>query len=86
VLSLMVGCEYLHLHWSGAGRTSQGAAIPGSYQQALLGIRSSVIWYLEIGWIPRWSGLGMIFPSVSVPLFVPVFPYNSKISGLRIFR
>lgn len=23
----MVGCEYLQLYWSGAGRTSQGSAI-----------------------------------------------------------
>jgi hypothetical protein len=34
VLNPMVGCEYLHLHWSGAGRTSQGVAIPGSCQQS----------------------------------------------------
>jgi hypothetical protein len=38
----MVGCEYLHLYWSGAGRTSQGTAIPGSCQQALLGNSNSV--------------------------------------------
>jgi hypothetical protein len=34
----MVGYEYLHLNWSGAGRTSQETAIPGSCQQVLLGI------------------------------------------------
>ena len=38
----MVGCKYLHLYWSGAGRTSQGTAIPGSCQQVLLGISDSV--------------------------------------------
>ena len=26
-LSQMVGCEYLHLYWLGAGRTSQGTTI-----------------------------------------------------------
>jgi hypothetical protein len=33
----MVGCKHLHLHWSGAGRTSQGTATPGSCQQEPLG-------------------------------------------------
>jgi hypothetical protein len=32
----MVGCEYLHLYWSGAGRSSQGTAISGPCQEALL--------------------------------------------------
>ena len=41
-LSPMVGCEYVHLYWSGAGRTSQRTAIPGSCQQVLLGISNSV--------------------------------------------
>lgn len=41
-LSLIVGCEYLHLYWSGVGRTSQGTAIPGSCPQVLLGISNSV--------------------------------------------
>jgi hypothetical protein len=34
-LSLMAGSKHPHLHWSGAGRTSQGTATPGSYQQVL---------------------------------------------------
>jgi hypothetical protein len=37
----MFGREYLHLYWSGAGRTSQGTAMPGSCQQVLFGINYS---------------------------------------------
>ena len=40
-LSSMVSCKYLHLYWLGAGRASQGTAIPGSCHQALLGISNS---------------------------------------------
>jgi hypothetical protein len=36
------GCMHLHLCWSGSGRASQGTAITGSCQQALLGISDSV--------------------------------------------
>jgi hypothetical protein len=40
--------------WSGTGRTSQGTAIPGSFQQVLLGISNSVgVWCKQMGWIPR---------------------------------
>jgi hypothetical protein len=31
-----------------------------------------------MGWIPRWGSLQMAFPSVSVPLFVPVFPLDKS--------
>ena len=49
--------------------------IPGSCQQVILGICNSVwVWCLQMGWIPRWGGLWMVFPSVSVPFFVPGFP------------
>jgi hypothetical protein len=34
-LSLMVGCEDLHLYWPGTGRTPQRIAKLGSSQQAL---------------------------------------------------
>ena len=55
-LSLMVGCGYLHLYWSGAGRTSQETAIPGFYQQVLLGASNSV----GFG-VSRWNGsLGVV--------------------------
>jgi hypothetical protein len=39
----MVGCEYLHLYYSGAGRASQRTAIPGSHQQAFLGISNFIL-------------------------------------------
>ena len=38
----MVGYNHHHLYLLGSGRASQGAAIPGSRQQALLGIKDSV--------------------------------------------
>ena len=45
-LSLVVGCEYLYLYWSGVVRTSQGKNVPGSFQQARLGISNSVkVWF-----------------------------------------
>jgi hypothetical protein len=54
MLSLMVGWEHPHLYWLVSVRASQETAIPGSYQQALLGISSSVcIWCLQMGWISR---------------------------------
>ena len=62
-LSPMVGYKYLHLCWSGAGRTSQETTISGSCQQVLLGISNSVgFWCLQMGWIPRWGSLWMAFP------------------------
>ena len=39
-----------------------------------------------MGWIPRWGGLWMAFPSVSVHFFVPVFPLDMNISELKILR
>jgi hypothetical protein len=39
-----------------------------------LGIHNSVwVWWLYMGWIPRWDSLWMAFPSVSTPHFVSVF-------------
>ena len=86
-LSLMVGCEYLHLYWSGAGKTSQGTAIPGSSQQALIGISYSP----QFG-VYRWDGFpgGALseFPFLQslLHVFVPVFPLDSNSSGLKILR
>ena len=42
VLSPMDGCEHPLLYLSGTGRASQETAIPGSCQQALVGIHNSV--------------------------------------------
>jgi hypothetical protein len=83
----MFGCEYLHLYWSAAGRTSQGTAISGSCQQALLGSsKSVVVWFLQMRYIPVWGSLWMALSSVSVLFFVPVFSLDSNISGLKILR
>jgi hypothetical protein len=83
----MVGCEHLHLYWLGSGRASQETAVSSSGQQALLGIHNSVwVWCLHVGWIPRWGSLCMAFPSVSAPLFVPVFSLERKNSGLHFWR
>jgi hypothetical protein len=52
---------------------SQETAISGSYQQVLPSIHNNVqIWWLYMGWIPRWGSLWMAFPSVSAPHFVSV--------------
>ena len=56
-------------------RTSQLAAISGSCQQSLVGIRSSVwFFWLFMRWIPRWSSLWMVIPSVSASHYVAVTP------------
>jgi hypothetical protein len=41
---------------------------------------------LHMGWIPRWGSLWVAFPSISAPLFVPVFPLDRRNSGLKFFR
>ena len=86
-LSKMAVCEYLPLYWSGAVRTSQGTAISGSCKEKLLGLSNSVwVCCLQMRWIPRWGGLWMAFPSVSVPLFVPAFPFDRRNYGLILLR
>jgi hypothetical protein len=65
-LSAMVGCKHPTLYLSGSGRASQETAISGSCQQALVGIQNSIwVWWLYVGWIPRWGSLWMVFPSIS---------------------
>jgi hypothetical protein len=65
-LSLIIGCEHLHLHWLGAGRTSQGTAIPGTCQEVPLGTSNSLGgWCLQTGRIPRWGSPQMVLPSIS---------------------
>jgi hypothetical protein len=87
VLSVMVGCKHLHLYWSGSATSSQETAISGSYHQALLGISNSDwVWWLHMSWIPRWNSLWIGFPSVSAPLFVPVFPLDRSNSGLKVWE
>ena len=56
-------------------------------QQALVGIHNSVwVWWLFMGWIPRWGSLWIVISSVSTPYFVSVtpsmgilFPFLSRI-------
>jgi hypothetical protein len=58
MLSLMVDLKHPHLYWSGSGTASQGTAIPGCCQKALLGTSNSVsVWCLHMRWIPRWGSL-----------------------------
>ena len=88
VLSLMVICK--HHKCICIGQTvawPQGIALPGSFQQVLLGICNSVlVWCLKMGWIPRWGSLWMAISSVSDPFFVPAFPLERNHSGLKILR
>jgi hypothetical protein len=82
----MLGCECLHLYWSGAGRASQETAIPGSCQQALLGISNSVeVWCLQMGWISRWGSVCSFLQSL-LHFFVLVFPLDRNSSGLKFLR
>jgi hypothetical protein len=75
VLLPMDDCEHALLYLPGTGRASQQTAISGSCQQALVGICNSVwVWWLFMGWIPKWGSLWMVIPSVSAPKFVYVTP------------
>jgi hypothetical protein len=87
MLSPRVGFKHQHLYWSGTGRASQGTTVPGSCQQALPGISNNVwVWCLQMGWVPRWGSLWMVFPSISAPFFVPAFPLDRSNPGLIFLR
>jgi hypothetical protein len=67
--------ENLPLYLSGSGRTFQKTALSGFYQQARPRIQNSTrVWWLCMGWIPRWGSLWMAFASVSAPHLVSIFP------------
>jgi hypothetical protein len=69
----MDDCEHPFLYLS--GRASQETAISGSCQQALVGIHNTVwVWWLCMGWMPRWGSLWMVTPSDSALNFVSVTP------------
>ena len=73
--SLIDGCEHALLYLSGTGRASQKTALSGTCPQALVGICNSVwVWWLFMGWIPKWGSLWMVIPLVSAPHFVFVIP------------
>jgi hypothetical protein len=84
-LSLMVGSKHPYLHWSVAGRTSQGIATPDSCQQVPFGNSNTVGFSVcrqdgsPGGAVPGWPF------SVSAPVFVPVL-LDRKISGLKTLR
>jgi hypothetical protein len=85
VLSLVIGCK--HLYWSGAGRASQGTALSGYCQQALLGtakvsVFGACIWDGSLGRAVSVS----LFLLVSAPLFAPVFPWDRSNSWLKFLR
>jgi hypothetical protein len=49
----MLGCEYLHLSLSTAGRASQRTAVLNSCLKAQHSVSNSVRdWYLSMEWIP----------------------------------
>lgn len=47
VISLMVGCEYLLLYWSGAGRASQGTAISQAPVSKYF-LASAIVWGVDV--------------------------------------
>jgi hypothetical protein len=66
---------YPLLYLTGTGIASQETAISDSFQQNLAGICNSVcIWWLILGWIPRWGSLWVVHPFVSAPNFASVTP------------
>jgi hypothetical protein len=71
----MDDCEHPLLYLPGTGRAPQETAISGSCQQALVGIHNNVwVWWLFMGWIPKWGSLWMVVPSVFALNFVSVTP------------
>ena len=69
-------CEHPLLYLPGTGIASYETAIPGSLQQNLAGICNSVwVWWLIMGWIPRWGSLWIVHPFILAPNFVSVTPF-----------
>jgi hypothetical protein len=75
VFHLIHDCEHPLLYLPGTGIASLETAISGSFQQNLAGICSSIwVWWMIMGWIPRWGSLWMVHPFVLAPNFVSVTP------------
>jgi hypothetical protein len=75
VFHLIDDCEHPLRCLLGTGIASQETAISGSCQQNLVSICNSVwVWWLFMGWIPRWGSLWMVLLSLSAPNFVSVTP------------
>jgi hypothetical protein len=80
-------CEHPLLYLPEIGIASQERAISGSCQQNLAGLCNSVcVWWLYMGWIPRWGSLWMVFPSVSALNFVSVIPSMGILFPILIRR
>jgi hypothetical protein len=78
VLHPIADCEYPLLCLPGTGIASPETAISGSFQQNLSDFWNSVcVWWLIMGWTPRWGNLWMVHPFVSAPIFVSVTPSMS---------
>ena len=55
-------CEHPLLYLPGTGKASQETAISGSLQQNLAGVGNNVcVWWLIMGWTPRWGSLWILF-------------------------
>jgi hypothetical protein len=68
-------CGHLLLYFPVIGIDSHERTMSGSCQPNLSGICNSVwVWWLYMGWIPGWSSLWIVFPSVLVLNFVSVTP------------
>ena len=75
MLSTVVGCKHSHL-WT---------AIPGSWQQVLLGISNSV-WVCFCRWDRSPGGAVSKWPFLQSPFFVPAFPLDRRDSGLKFLK
>jgi hypothetical protein len=76
VFHLTDDCEHLLLYLPGTGIiASYETAIPGPLHQNLAGICNSVwVWWLIMGWIPKWGSLWIVHPFFLTPNFVFVTP------------
>jgi hypothetical protein len=77
-------CEHTLLYLLGTVISSPETAISGSCQLNLAGICNSFwVWWLFMGWIPRWGSLWMVLPSVSAPNFVSTISMGTLFPILR---
>jgi hypothetical protein len=78
VFHLIDGSVHPLLYLPGIGIASQETGISGSFQQNLAGICNSVwVWWLFMGWIPRWGSLWWVLPSITPPMGI-LFPILRK--------
>ena len=70
-------CEHPLLYLPGTGIASHETAISGSFQQNLAGMCNSVcVWWLIMGWIPRWGSLWMVSVTPSMGILFPILRRN----------